>query len=296
MEEENNRFWIGAYGLEGELSPEVPEDEVSVRRADLGRDVRGLISYAVGCMMGRYSLDEPGLVHAGQAFDASRHRRFAADPDAIVPVTDAAYFEDDVVGRFVEFVRVVYGEEHLEENLEFVADALGRKRGEGAVERLRRYFVSEFVSDHIRMYSKRPIYWLFTSGKQRAFGALVYLHRYDRDTLGRMRTEYVLPLQAKLDAEIAQVTRAKEEAASGAAARQAERRLKVLGDQRLELRQFEERLRHEADKRIAVDLDDGVAYNYTLFDGLVYEGSDLKMADMYKRSQWKRDLLAETEA
>lgn len=296
LEEDNNRYWIAAYGLQGELSPEVPERGVTVRRADLDRDIRSLISYAVGCMMGRYSLDEPGLIHAGQSFDAGRHQRFPADVDGIIPVTDEPYFDDDVVSRFLEFLRMAFDASRVEENLAFVADVLGRRAGESPLARLRRYFLEEFVKDHVKAYSKRPIYWLFTSGKERAFGALVYLHRYDQDTLARLRNEYALPLQSKLDAAVGQVERALGRASSASAVRQAEGQLRVLRSQQAELMAFQDRLQHLADQRIAIDLDDGVAYNYTLFEGLVYEGPDLKMADLMKRSQWKRDLIARGEA
>ncbi len=296
LEEENNRYWIEAYGLEGELSPEVPEEQITIRRADLERDVKSLISYAVGCMMGRYSLHKPGLRFAGGAFDLSRFEGdFLPDDDGIIPITDRAYFEDDIVTRFEDFLRVAYGAEHLRENLEFVADALTRKSGESARERVRRYFMSEFMSDHIRAYSKRPIYWLFTSGKGRSFGALVYLHRYKEETLAQMRTAYLLELQAKLDAERERLEGEVETASGAGAKKVAQRRLKEVGAQILELREYHDKVQHAADKRIGVDLDDGVAYNYTKFKGLLYEGSDLKMKDMEKKSQWKRDLLAAQE-
>ena len=203
LEEENNRYWIDAYGLQDELSPDVPEDQITIRRADKERDIKSLLSYAVGCMMGRYSLDKPGLQFAGGDFDMGAFGGdFAPDKDSILPITDEAYFEDDIVSRFVDFLRAAFGPEALQENLDFVADALSRKSGESATERIRRYFVSEFVLDHARTYSKRPIYWLFTSGKENAFGGLVYLHRYTPDTLAQMRNDYVLPLQSKLEAEI----------------------------------------------------------------------------------------------
>jgi type II restriction/modification system DNA methylase subunit YeeA len=291
LEEENNRYWIEAYGLQDELTPEVPDDQITIRRADLNRDIRSLISYAVGCMMGRYSLDKPGLIHAGQPFDPSLHQTFPADIDAIIPITDQAYFDDDILTRFVEFIRIAYSPETLTENLEFIANALTRKNGEIPRERIRRYFLQEFISDHIQTYKKRPIYWLFTSGKKRAFGALIYLHRYNEDTLARIRTDYVLELQVKLDGEIARAQQQLENASSSIIKKAAIKRLKELQDQQLELRDYQAKLQHLADARIKLDLDDGVAYNYTRFKGLVYEGADLKMADLEKASQWKRDLL-----
>jgi N-6 DNA Methylase len=291
LEEENNRYWIEAYGLQDELTPEVPNDQITIRRADLDRDIRSFISYAVGCMMGRYSLDEPGLIHAGQPFDPSRHKTFPADADAILPITDQAYFDDDIVTRFVEFVKVSYSPDTLTENLDFIANALELKAGETALQRIRRYFVNEFVCDHIKTYKKRPIYWLFTSGKKRAFGALVYLHRYTPDTVARLRTDYVLELQLKLDKELEQAQQQIDSATSTAAKKTATKRLKTLQDQQLELRDYQAKLQTVADQRIDLDLDDGVAYNYTRFKGLVYEGTDLKMTDLEAKAKWKLDLL-----
>ena len=290
LEVENNRYWIKAYGLEDELTPDVPDDQVTIRRADLTRDVRSLVSFAVGCMMGRYSLDAPGLIFAGGVWDASCYRRFAADPDGILPITDAAYFEDDLTVRFVAFVREAFGEATFGANLEFIANALGRGVGESALEAIRGYFLVGFSRDHHRVYKKRPIYWRFSSGKRNAFNALVYLHRITPDTLSRLRTKYVLPLLGKL----AQAIEAEEvlERAGGAAGWRAAARARRLREQLTELRAYQDHLQHKADKRIAVDLDDGVAYNYTLFEGLVYDGADLKLEDLRKRSQWKRDLLA----
>jgi type II restriction/modification system DNA methylase subunit YeeA len=293
LEEENNRYWIEAYGLQDELTPEVPDDQITIRRADLNRDIRSLISYAVGCIMGRYSLDKPGLIHAGQSFDPSLHQTFPADIDAIIPITDQAYFDDDIVTHFVNFLRITYSPQTLTENLEFIANALTLRNGESPLERIRRYFLQEFISDHIQTYKKRPIYWLFTSGKKRVFGALIYLHRYNEDTLARIRTDYVLELQVKLDGEIARAQQQLENASSTVGKKAATKRLKELQDQQLELRDYQAKLQHLADARIKLDLDDGVAYNYTQFKGLVYEGADLKMADLKKVSQWKRDLLKE---
>ena len=314
LEEENNRYWIDAYGLGDELTPEVPDDQITIRRADLGRDVRSLLSYAVGCMMGRYSLDEPGLIHAGQPFDAGRHQKFAADKDGILPVTTDAYFEDDVASRFREFLRVAFGPEQLDANMDWVAASLGGQRaGETAEERIRRYFAAEFMSDHIQTYKKRPIYWLFTSGKKRGFGALVYLHRYNPDTLARLRTDYLLPLQGMLEARRERMAAERDAAGSTAAKRQAEKALAGLAEQVAEVHKYDESLKHGADMQIPLDLDDGVAFNYWLMSAagqnylteragrgvvkglqdLVYSGTDLKLADLEKKSQWKRDLLAQ---
>jgi N-6 DNA Methylase len=291
LEEENNHYWIEAYGLQDELTPEVPDDQITIRRADLSRDIRSLISYAVGCMMGRYSLDQPGLIHAGQPFEPSRHNTFPADADAILPITDQAYFDDDIVSRFIEFIKIAYSPATLTENLDFIANALELKTGETAQDRIRRYFVSEFISDHIKTYKKRPIYWLFTSGKKRAFSALVYLHRYTPDTIGRLRTDYVLELQLKLEKGIEQAQQQQTTASSTAAKKQAAKQLKTLQEQQTELRDYQAKLQTIADQRIELDLDDGVAYNYTRFEGIVYEGGDLKMADLKAKAKWKLELL-----
>lgn len=291
LEEENNRYWIEAYDLQDELTPEVPDDQITICRADLNKDIRSLISYAVSCIMGRYSLNKPGLIHAGQPYDPSLHQTFPASSDAIIPITDQAYFDNDIVTRFIEFLRVAYSPETLTENLNFIANALTLKNGESAQERIRRYFLQEFISDHIQIYKKRPIYWLFTSGKKRAFGALLYLHRYSEDALARIRTDYVLELQVKLDGEIARAQQQLDNTNSSAAKKAATNRLKELQAQQLELRDYQAKLQTQADARINLDLDDGVAYNYTRFKGLVYEGADLKIADLEKASQWKRELL-----
>lgn len=291
LEEENNRYWIEAYGLQDELTPEVPDDQITIRRADLNKDIRSLISYAVGCIMGRYSLDKPGLIHAGQPFDSTLHQTLSASSDAIIPITDQAYFDNDIVTRFIEFLRVAYSPETLTENLNFIANTLTLKNGESAQERIRRYFLQEFISDHIQTYKKRPIYWLFTSGKKRAFGALLYLHRYSEDALARIRTDYVLELQVKLDGEIARAQQQLDNTSSSAAKKAATNRLKELQAQQLELRDYQAKLQTQADARINLDLDDGVAYNYTRFKGLVYEGADLKIADLEKAAQWKLEFL-----
>ena len=205
LEGENNRIFIEAYGLQDELSPEVPDDQITLYRPDREEDIRRLISYAIGCMMGRYSLDKPGLIYAhggNVGFDPSQYKTFPADPDGIVPVTEAAWFADDATNRFVEFIGVAWPKEHLEENLRFVADSLGPNRDESPRDTIRRYLATGFYKHHLQTYKRRPIYWLFSSGKQRAFQCLVYLHRYHEGTLSRMRTEYVIPLQGMIASRI----------------------------------------------------------------------------------------------
>ena len=212
-EEELNRIFIDIYGLQDELTPEVEDKDVTVRKADLGRDIRSFISYAVGCMFGRYSLDEDGLVYAGGEWDASKYVSFAADKDNIIPICDDEYFEDDIVGLFVEFVKTVYGADVLDENLKFIADALGGKGQPKEV--IRNYFLNDFYKDHCKIYQKRPIYWLFDSGKKNGFKALIYMHRYQPDTIARIRTDYVHEQQARYRTAIADLEQRIANASAG---------------------------------------------------------------------------------
>lgn len=262
-EEELNRIFIDIYGLQDELTPEEEDEDVTVRKADLGRDIRSLISYAVGCMFGRYSLDEERLAYAGGHWDSSKYETFIPDKDAIIPITDDEYFVDDIVGRFVEFVRTVYGADMLEENLKFIADALEEK-GSTSREVIRNYFLNGFYKDHLKTYQKRPIYWLFDSGKKNGFKCLIYMHRYTPDTLARIRTDYVHPQQARYQTAIEDIER-QLVSASGSEKARLNKRLKKLKDQAEETRNFEEKLHHLADQMIDIDLDDGVKHNYALF-------------------------------
>ena len=189
-EEELNRIFIDIYGLQDELTPEVEDKDVTVRKADLQRDIKSLLSYAVGCMFGRYSLDVDGLAYAGGEWDDSKYTTFIPDKDNCIPITDEEYFEDDIVGLFCAWLKKVYGEDTLEENMEFIANALGNK-GKTSREVIRNYFLNDFIKDHIKIYQKRPIYWLFDSGKQNGFKALVYMHRWNADTVGNLRVEYL---------------------------------------------------------------------------------------------------------
>lgn len=232
------------------------------------------ISYTVGCLMGRYSLDAPGLIyaHCGQVgFDPSRYMKFPADADGIIPITDESWFEDDAAERVREFVQVVWGAETLVENMEWLADSLGRKSGESADEAIRRYLSTSFYKDHLQTYKKRPIYWLFSSGKQKAFECLVYLHRYNEGTLSRMRMEYVVPLQSRMQARIDKLTDDIDSATSSAQQKALQKRKDKLTKQLEELRRFDENLRPYADQRITLDLDDGVKVNYGKFANLLAE-------------------------
>lgn len=259
-EEELNRIFIDIYGLQDELTPEIEDKDVTVRRADFTRDIKSLVSYAVGCMFGRYSLDAEGLAYAGGDWNGSKYKTFIPDPDNCIPVTDEEYFRDDIVVRFVEFIRTVYGADTLEENLTFIAHALGT-RGNTSRERIRNYFLNDFIKDHIKLYQKRPIYWLFDSGKQNGFKALVYMHRWNADTTGNVRVEYLHKLQRIYENEIRQAQDIVE-TGSGREASAAQKRIEKLTRQLKETHDFDEKIAHLALSRIAIDLDDGVKVNY----------------------------------
>ncbi|WP_180009466.1 BREX-1 system adenine-specific DNA-methyltransferase PglX [Acinetobacter sp. YH16057] len=274
LEEENNKLFIEAYGLQDELTPDVPDEQITLTRADREKDSQRLVSYAIGCMMGRYSLDEPGLIyaHAGnQDFDASRYQTFPADADGIIPLTEMHWFEDDATHRIREFLTAVWGKETLDANMQWLAESLDKKASETAEDTIRRYLASKFYKDHMQTYKKRPIYWLFSSGKQGAFQALVYLHRYNESTLARMRTEYVMPLISKMSAMANSLESEIENSDSAAEIKRKEKELQNLHKQQAELSSFEEKLRHYADQRISLDLDDGVKVNYGKFGDLLAE-------------------------
>jgi hypothetical protein len=286
LEAENNRIFIEAYGLQDELTPEVPEDQITLASADREADVKRLISYSVGCMTGRYSLDEPGLIYANSGsveFDGSKYKTFPADDDGIIPVMDMDWFEDDAANRFEEFLGVAWSDPSpqpspsrgegalLDENMKFVADSLSPKAAETPRETIRRYFSTQFYKDHTQTYKKRPIYWLFSSGKQRAFECLVYLHRYNESTLSRMRNEYVTPLQGKFSARVEYLTNERDAATSTSARTKLQKQLDTLKKKQVELAAFDDLRRHYADKRIPLDLDDGVKVNYGKFGNLLAE-------------------------
>lgn len=271
-EEELNRIFIDIYGLQDELTPEVEDKDVTVRKADLVRDIKSFISYAVGCMFGRYSLDVEGLAYAGGEWDSSKYTTFIPDTDDIIPICDEEYFEDDIVSRFVEFVSVVYGSGTLEENLKFITDALGGKGTPREV--LRNYFLNDFFKDHCNTYQvtgsgKRPIYWLFDSGKKNGFKALVYIHRYTPDLIARMRTGYIHPQQARYRTQIELLQEQIDMAGSTSEKVKLSKQLKKINEQLLELSKYEETVHHWADKMEPMDLDDGVKANYAKFQELL---------------------------
>ncbi|MBK3435735.1 MULTISPECIES: BREX-1 system adenine-specific DNA-methyltransferase PglX [Pseudomonas] len=291
LEEQNNRLFIDAYGLMDELTPDVPIEQVTLTvnpayryggklsEAELWTRFREdtcaeLVSYAIGCMLGRYSLDEPCLIYAhsgNQGFDPGRYATFPADADGILPLTDKEWFADDAANRLIEFVSVAWDKVHLEANLRFLAENLSPKKTESSRETLRRYLCDNFFKDHLQTYKKRPIYWLFSSGKQKAFQCLVYLHRYNEGTLARMRTEYVIPLTAKLNTYANKLTTDIENETVTSERKRLEKELSTLHNQQAELATFDEKLRHHADQRISLDLDEGVKVNYSKFGDLLAE-------------------------
>ncbi len=266
-EEELNRIFINIYGLQEELTPEVEDKDITVRKADLSRDIRSLVSYAVGCMLGRYSLDEEGLVYAGGDWDNSRYKIFLPDEDNCIPITDEEYFSDDIVGRFVEFVKIVYGADTLEENLDFIANALGNK-GNTSREVIRNYFLKDFYADHLKVYQKRPIYWLFDSGKQNGFKALIYMHRYDADTVGRVRTDYLHKAQKYVETAMQSAQYTIDNATSASEKSKATKAVTKYTKQLSEMKIYDEAIAHVANQRIEIDLDDGVKVNYAKFQGV----------------------------
>lgn len=278
-EEELNRIFIDIYGLQDELTPDVADKDVTVHRVfdskdDVPESMKGsnyvrtmrdeivsLISYAVGCMFGRYSLDVEGLAYAGGEWDESRYKTFLPDEDNCIPVTDEEYFKDDIVGRFVEFVRTVYGSDTLEENLDFVANALAGK-GSTSREVIRNYFLNDFIKDHIKTYQKRPIYWMFDSGKQNGFKALVYMHRWNADTTGNVRVEYLHRVQRVYESEIARMQDTIDNSSNAREVSAAQKRKDKLTKQLKESKDYDAKIAHLALSRIDIDLDDGVKANY----------------------------------
>jgi type II restriction/modification system DNA methylase subunit YeeA len=283
-EEELNRIFIEIYGLQDELTPEVADEDITISKADRERDIKSFISYAVGCMFGRYSLDEEGLIYAGGDFDDKfrirngqweiktkegwKKSRVNIVEHNVIPIVDGDYFEDGILERFVDFVKVSFGEETLEENLDYIAETLGRKANETSRQAIRRYFLKDFYKDHVRTYKSRPIYWLFDSGRQDGFKALIYMHRYDSSTVARVRTDYLHSLQKKYEAEVSHLDILIDSDISqrekAAARKKKEKILKQIEECRL----YDEAIAHVANQRIEIDLDDGVKVNYAKFQGV----------------------------
>jgi hypothetical protein len=284
-EEKLNRIFIDIYGLQDELTPEEEDKDVTVHRVfnnkdDVPKSMKGssyvrtlqdeivsLVSYAVGCMFGRYSLDVEGLAYAGGDWNASKYTTFIPDIDNVLPITDDAYFTDDIVTRFCDFVKTAYGTDTLEENLDFVAKALGNK-GASSREVIRNYFLNDFYKDHCKTYQKRPIYWLFDSGKQDGFKALIYLHRYNPDTVGRVRADYLHKQQGFLENAISNCDYTMQTSSNARDKADATKKKDKLVKQLAETRLYDQALAHIALQRIPLDLDDGVKVNYEKFQGI----------------------------
>lgn len=269
LEEELNSLFIDNYELQNELSPDVDVDDISIYRPDLEGDIENFISYFIGCYFGRYSIDKKGLIYAGGEFEATQYKAFPIDDDNIIPILSSSYFEDDIVIKLVEFIQITFGEETIEENLNFIAMAIGKRKNETSRETLRRYFLNDFYKDHVQTYKKRPIYWLFTSGKEKAFNCLIYMHRYDKTTLSRIRTDYLHEVQIRLDAEKKDLLDVIERDSTTKEISNAKKELKSLDKKIDELKAYDELLHHMADMQIEIDLDDGVKVNYEKFKGLV---------------------------
>lgn len=278
-EEELNRIFIDIYGLNDELTPDVADKDITVHRVydskdDVPESMKGsnyvrtlhdeivsLVSYAVGCMFGRYSLDVDGLAYAGGEWDESKYKTFIPDADNCIPITDEEYFEDDIVGLFCAWLKKVYVEDTLEENLDFIANALGNK-GKTSREVIRNYFLTDFIKDHIKTYQKRPIYWLFDSGKQNGFKALVYMHRWNADTIGNVRVEYLHRIQRVYEKEIIRMQEIIDNSHDNKEISNAAKRKEKLQKQIKETKDYDAKIAHLALSRIDIDLDDGVKVNY----------------------------------
>lgn len=283
-EEELNRIFIKIYGLQDELTPEVADEDITISKADRERDIKSFISYAVGCMFGRYSLDEEGLIFAGGDFDDKfrlrdgqweiktkegwKKSRVNIVEHNVISIVDGDYFEDGILERFVDFVRVSFGEDTLEENLDYIAETLGRKANETSRQAIRRYFLKDFYKDHVKTYKKRPIYWLFDSGRQDGFKALIYMHRYDASTVARVRTDYLHSLQKKYEAEINHLDILIDSDISQREKAAARKKKETILKQIEECRLYDEAIAHMANQRIEIDLDDGVKVNYAKFQGV----------------------------
>ncbi|QRA40326.1 hypothetical protein JMO19_04060 [Lactiplantibacillus plantarum] len=262
-EEELNRIFIDLYGLNDELTPEVEDKEVSVRRADEERDIKSLLSYFIGLVFGRYSLDTLGLAYAGGEWNTDKYQKFVPNKDNLLLLNDDRYFDDDrdIMNRFRTFLAVTFGEEHVQENMDYIAHVIGKK-ADNSEQAIRKYFVDDFFKDHKKGYQKRPIYWEFNSGKQNGLKALMYLHRYDEGELAMMRTDYMYPLQSRYEERIEKLQQWVQDESVTKTKKQLEKKLKHVTQQLKELKQYDPIVRHVADQRINLDLDDGVLVNY----------------------------------
>lgn len=268
-EEELNRIFIDIYGLQDELTPEVDDKDITIRKSDRQREIKSLISYAVGCMFGRYSIDEDGLIYAGGEFKREKYKMFKVDEDNIIPITDEAYFGDDIVERFKAFIKVVYGDNTFNENMDFIAEALGKKGTETSEDTIRRYFVNDFFNDHVKIYQKRPIYWLFDSGKKNGFKALVYMHRYNENLIPKVRLDYLHRIQTTYEKLLSDISYKLTTELSMSDKKAAQNRQADLNAKLQEIKEYDEKIAHIANQRISIDLDDGVKVNYDKFKDIL---------------------------
>lgn len=266
-EEELNRIFIEIYGLQDELTPEVADKDVTVRKADLTREIKSLISYLIGIEMGRYSLDVEGLAYAGGEWNPMNYVTYQPDDDGIVPIYQQIGMSDGLTGRLIRLIKQIYGEDTYKENIDFIADALGKNNNESSEETLNRYLNDGFYADHLKIYQKRPIYWMFSSGKNGAFKCLVYLHRYSEDTLAIINSKYFLNESARINAEVEE-TRLLLEAADGREKLRLEKLYKSLTAKQKEMLEYGQVLDHMANQYIPLDLDDGVKVNYAKFQDI----------------------------
>lgn len=267
-EETLNRIFIEIYGLQDELSPDVDENYISISKADREREIKSFISFAVGCMFGRYSLDQKGIAFAGGNFEHEKYKTFTPCKHNVLPIVDDGYFEQDIMIRFIDFLKLTFGEDYLEENLNYIAETLKKKVGETSRQAIRRYFFNNFYKDHVKVYKKRPIYWLFDSGKQNGFKALIYMHRYDPSNVARIRTEYLHKLQKKYYAEINRLDLVLVSNVSQSEKTKVREKKENLIKNIQECMTYEQVIAHAANQKIEIDLDDGVAVNYARFLGI----------------------------
>lgn len=268
-EEELNKIFIDIYGLQEELTPEVEDRDITIRVADKERDIKSLISYAVGCIFGRYSLDENGLIYAGGNLEKDKYKTYQVDDDNIIPITDEAYFGDDIVERFKNFIKVVYGRETFNKNIDFIAEALGKKGTETSEDTIRRYFLNDFFNDHVKTYQKRPIYWLFDSGKKNGFKALVYMHRYNENLIPKVRLDYLHRVQTTYEKLLSDVNYKLTTELSLTDKKETQNKQTDLNAKLNEIKEYDEKIAHIANQRISIDLDDGVKENYDKFKDIL---------------------------
>lgn len=266
-EEELNRIFIEIYGLQDELTPEVEDKDVTVRKADLTREIKSLISYLIGIAMGRYSLDVEGLAYAGGEWNPMNYVTYQPDDDGIIPIYTQLGMQDGLTAKIIELIKHIYGDDTYRENIDFIAEALGKNNNESSEETLNRYLNDGFYVDHLKIYQKRPIYWMFSSGKNGAFKCLIYLHRYNEDTLARINSKYFLNESARINAEVEDI-RIQLETAEGRDKLRLDKLYKILIARQKEMIEYGQVLDHMANQYINLDLDDGVKVNYAKFQGI----------------------------